>query len=363
MTTNSEIHGGDVFAAARELDCSWKDILDYSANLNPLGPPPGLKKHLFQNFTLAENYPDPEALAWRSELAADHGLTPAEIVAGNGSTALMYLLARVLRPRRPVLAAPAFAEYEKALAQAGVRPEYEFCRPEDDFDLTQEVVERIFARRPDLVFLTNPTSPAGRMIEPEVLDLALRLAERNGSTLALDEAFLDFTDAASMAASVREHPCLVVLRSLTKIYALPGLRLGYLTAGKELAGRLLESFEPWSVNSLALAAGSFCRGLNGYEDRTRKMIAGERRWLTRKIEESGLGRVIPGEANYLLVRLDAPGWTVETLSLALRKRGILIRNCASFQGILKGYLRLAVKGRAQNTRLVNALREVLSRPL
>lgn len=363
LVKKSQVHGGDIFAAARELNLGWENILDFSANVNPLGPPPGLKKHLFKNFGLVESYPDPFALGWRTKLAARHNLSPGQVLTGNGTTSLIYLLARVLCPKKPVIVSPAFGEYEQALAQAGARPKYVNCRFTDEFDLTAKVVDRVFDLEPDLVFMANPTSPAGRLIDPEVMDLALARARECGSLVILDEAFLDFAPARSMSRVIRKNQGLVVLRSLTKFYALPGLRLGYLIASSGLVKRLVAGFEPWSVNALAQAAGLYCLNQEDYAARTRALIARERAWLAGRLTRTGLGQVIPSAANYLLVKLERPGLTVDYLAAGLKKQGILVRDCASFQGLLKGYVRTAVKTRQSNTRLVRAVEETLAREI
>ncbi len=360
MKNGKAIHGGDVFAAARELGVHWRDVLDFSANINPLGPPPGLKKHLFDIFDLTENYPEPFAESWLSDLAARHGLSSNEILAGNGTTHLMYLVARVLMPKKPVAAFPAFAEYERSLIQNGNEIQGAPCRLEDEFDLTDDVVTRMFKLKPDLVFLTNPTSPAGRLVDPKILKSVVERADKTGAHVVLDEAFLDFTPAPSLARSVRRFKRLIVMRSLTKFYALPGLRLGYLVTSKEMVKKLKPGLEPWSVNGLALAAGKYCLDQDDYAIRTKKMVDTQRLWLTKRLTDLGLGRVIPGEANYLLVKIEAPGLTENRFIAKMKERGILVRGCTSFQGVLRGYIRLAVKTPAANKRLVKAVKDLLT---
>jgi threonine-phosphate decarboxylase len=350
-------HGGDVFAAARELGRPYRELLDFSANINPLGPPPGLKKHLFEAFDLTAHYPDPFAASWRSRLARKHGLSPDRIVAGNGSTALMYLAARVFRFRRPVVIQPAFAEYEESLRHAGSRPVRVFCRAEDDWDVTIHVAERALAEQPDALYLANPTSPAGRLIDPDVLNWLLDRTREKDVHLIVDEAFLDFTSAPSLMPRTRDHPRLIVIRALTKIYALPGLRLGYLAAPEPIAGRLLAQAEPWSVNALALAAGLYCLDQEAYDRRTRALVDRERTWLARKLESLGLGRVIPSRVNYLLVRL-AEGMSEEAVVHGLRRRGVLVRPCSSFPG-LAGHIRLAVRSPKENRALAAILAQAL----
>lgn len=353
-------HGGDVFAAAASLGLEWTDILDYSASINPLGPPPGLKEYLFENFSLTGHYPDPYAMNLRRELAEKHKLVESNIMAGNGTTALMYLSARVLRPKRPVIPIPAFAEYEESLVKmTGVEPVFIPCREEDQFRLTMDVAENTLDLKPDLVYLSNPVSPAGLLIEENVLELLLDESCKKSFYVILDEAFLDFCDAKSFIGDVAAHPNLIVMKSMTKFYALPGLRLGYLAASHGLVARLLSEAEPWAVNSLALAAASYCvRQNEEYEEQTRNLVKEEREWLTDELR--AFFDVLPGRANYLLMKISSSHILEHELVDEMKKRGVLIRGCSSFQGIMKNYVRVAVKGRNENEKLVQAFKQALS---
>lgn len=354
------LHGGDIFAAARDLGRSPGEILDFSANVNPLGPPPGLKKHLLTIWPLLQHYPDPYALGWREELADRHHLSPKEILAGNGTTALMHLIPRALNPQRPVIISPAFVEYQQALGRCGRSGAHIHCRLEDNYNITSATIDAVMALSPDLIFLANPTSPAGRLVAPEMVDRLIHLAAQTSAVIVLDEAFLDFTGEASWARAVRQHKNLIVLRSLTKFYALPGLRLGYLTAAEPLVAKLMAQLEPWSVNTLALAAGSYCLNQAEYARATREVVTRERTWLRQHLTQLDLGQVIPGTANYLLMRVSEACQPVEALVSEVRTRSILVRDCASFPG-LAGYIRVAVKTRGANQRLTRVFTEILIR--
>ena len=146
----------------------------------------------------------------------------------------MYLTARVVAPSLAGIASPAFAEYEQSIRHVGAKTTYIRCSARDDFDVTEKTIRRLFEIKPDLVFLANPTSPAGRLIDPDVMQLALDLGRRQKSVVAVDEAFLDFARASSISQMVTKQPGLVVFRSLTKFYALPGLRLGYMVASPQI---------------------------------------------------------------------------------------------------------------------------------
>lgn len=347
------LHGGDVHQAARELGKPLAEILDFSASLNPLGPPPGLLAHLAQNLEAILHYPPPRAGELTERLAALHGLEPASVLAGNGSTQLIHLVCRVLRPRRPLIFTPAFAEYEKGLLAAGLSPLFLPCPPADGFTPSRQTAEAALEMNPDALFLANPASPSGRLVAPGVLKLLVKRTAATGARLILDEAFLDLTPGQSLAPLARDHENLIVLRSLTKSFAMPGLRLGYLAAGGGTAARLTAGTAPWTVNTLAALAGLFCLESRGYLEESREFIAGQRRALEAELDKLGF-RVLGGAAaNYLMAR---PPGDAARLAHGLRLSGLLVRDCSSFRGLESGgWLRLAVRAAAENKRLIKML--------
>ena len=348
-------HGGNVHDAARRLGLSPGDLLDYSANINPLGPPPGLWPALEQARGLLEHYPDPECTALRQALAKHHGLEPEQVLAGNGSTELIYLTARALRPAKALVVAPAFSEYQHALASRGIAVEFTPTREAAGFTLDAPL-------DPDgagLVFLANPASPSGVGLDPErLLDLAQPVLKA-GARLVVDEAFVDFCPERSMVPLLPQAPGLIILRSFTKFYAMPGLRLGYVLAAPGLVSALAACQEPWSVGALAQAAGPACLAEADYARRSRELVAAQREVLSAGLAALGGMKVFPSQANYLLIRLDRPGWDAPRLRAALEPLGILVRDAGNFHGLDPRYVRLAVRGAEQNQRLLQALAHVL----
>ena len=220
------LHGGDVYLLARTLGVELADLLDFSANINPLGFPPGLTGAVQEAMREIVHYPDRRSLKLRAALADYHHLSPEEILVGNGSTELIYLVARALRPRRGLIVTPAFSEYEHALNLARVPVAFHPTDEAHNFTLS-EVPE---PQAGDLVFLAHPASPSGVLLDPE---LFLRLAARceaAGAYLLLDEAFVDFVEEASLKIHLGRFPRLLILRSFTKFFGIPGMRLGCLLA-------------------------------------------------------------------------------------------------------------------------------------
>jgi threonine-phosphate decarboxylase len=350
-------HGGDVYHLARSLGVKVEDLLDFSANINPLGYPAGVPGAVQAALANLVHYPDRRCFELRVDLAEYHGLSSDEVLVGNGSTELIYLVVRALKPARALIVAPAFSVYQEALDAASVPY---------DFHLTAEAGHFTLERLPEapgatLVFLANPASPSGALIQPERLDSWLAAWDAAGVFVALDEAFIDFVEEASLKASLKRFPRLIILRSFTKFFAIPGLRLGYLLAAPELIARCAALQEPWSVSNLAQAVGQACLQDRDYMTRTRELIREERQHLFQGLQDLEGLTPFPGEANYLLGKITLPGWTARSLREALLPRGIIIRDASNFAGLDERYIRVAVRRREDNDRLLAALAACLGR--
>ncbi len=351
-------HGGDVYGIARSLDRPVSELVDFSASINPLGYPPGLPAALAAALGEVGHYPDRHCTALREKLAAFHGLRPAQVLVGNGSTELIYLTVRALRPTRGLIVAPAFGEYEKALKAAGVETAWHLTREADGFTLAGP----FDPKGADLVFLANPASPSGHLLPLEQLQAVVAALAAAGSLVLLDEAFIDFVEEASLKSCLDSHPRLLILRSFTKFFGIPGIRLGYLLAAPNLIEHLAAAQEPWSVSTLAQAAGLACLADAAFMAHTREVVHRERQAFLHKLAELPGLEPFSGAANYLLVKLTAPGWTAARLRQRLLSQGLIIRDASNFVGLDQRYFRLAVRSRQDNERLLEALAAVLAQP-
>jgi threonine-phosphate decarboxylase len=350
-------HGGDVFRVARELGLPPSAILDFSASINPLGMPQGVRQAALTALEQSVYYPEPDAASLAAAIADYLGLPVANLLPGSGSTELIYHFSRVLRPRRVLLVTPAFSEYERALQLVGTKIDSFALSPEDGFRLDAERLLRRLTPETDLILLANPGNPGGAGIEPAVVE-AIVQAVREQAVVAVDEAFVDFTPRLSVIGRVPAHANLYVFRSLTKFYAIPGLRAGYLAGPAHCIDMLAACRPPWPFSTVAQAAAEACLREEVYRQQTLQLIPVLRRELAAGLSALGL-TVFPSVANYLLARLEGAGQTAGEVAAALRGRGILIRDCANFPPLDARYFRVAVRTAEENEQLLAALREVL----
>jgi threonine-phosphate decarboxylase len=355
LSENTPRHGGEVYRLARTLGLAPGDLLDFSANINPLGFPPGIVLAVREALGEIVHYPDRQCLELGESLAAYHQLTRQEILAGNGSTELIYLIARGLRPQKALIVTPAFSEYEQALKVAQIPLNFHVTREAQNFTLEGPVGPQ----GADLVFLANPASPSGALLSPDRLIPVVAALDAAGVYVVLDETFVDFVEEASLKTRLRQFPRLIILRSYTKFFGLPGIRLGYLLAAPDLVKRLAAVQEPWSVNTLAQAVGRACLAEFEFMAQTRTLVVQEREYLLKHLSAIPGLLPFPGAVNYLLVKLTRPGWTAAKLNTALLNHKIIIRDASNFLGLDERFFRIAVRRREENDRLLRALEHCL----
>jgi threonine-phosphate decarboxylase len=342
-------HGAHGVEVSRALDIAAEHLLDFSQNINPLGAPAQALEAARRAIDEAsDRYPDLGYRRLRTALGEYLGVSPEKVIPTNGGAEALFLAARAAAGGEALVLEPTFSEYATAARAAGLRPVHRVVRrPEDGFLPDPASLEGLESAA--LVFLCNPNNPTGEALSREqVLALAERVRE-SGGVLVVDEAFADFAPAVSVVAEAGKD--LYVARSLTKFFAMPGLRLGCLVCDEP---ERIRRFQPsWAVNAVAAAAGVAAVRAPGFATAT---VAGVRRLraaLYEQLRDLPDLTPFPGEANYLLVR--GP----EGLPERLAGRGVLVRGCEPFVGLGPGYFRVAVRGAAENERLVAALREEL----
>ena len=321
--------------------------LDFAVNVVPGGPPGWLLEVLRDGLARAAAYPDQGPAT--TAVAARHGRPPEEVVLLNGAAEAFWLLAQVLQPELAVIVAPSFTEPEAALQATGQRVQRVWRDP-DRFHLDPDRVPA----EADLVVTANPNNPTG------TLDPAATLAglARPGRVLVVDEAFMEFTGEAESLAGRRDLPGLVILRSLTKLWGLAGIRAGYLLAQPQTANLLRAARQPWSVNSLACAAlDAWAKQAADHATPRVQRLAAIRERLAATLAALPGVRVWPSAANFLLLQVaDGPA-----VLAGLTARGVAVRPCHSFPGLTVNHLRVAVREPADNQRLIGALHATLGR--
>ena len=340
-------HGGDVYRNRVRLD--------FSANVNPLGTPPEVVRAIAQSAETCAAYPDPYCSRLREKLAAVHGVTPEQLVCGNGAAELIFQFAAALRPQTALLPVPSFSEYDAALSAVGCEIRYYALRRAEGFAVTEAILDEITPETGALALCT-PNNPTGRSVDPALLERILDRCRTTGTWLLLDESFLDLTDQGaekSLIPALREgDPCLV-LRAFTKLYGMAGVRLGYAVCkNRAFLERMCRTVQPWNVSAPAQAAGEAALGCRDFVARTLRLIAQEKDYLLRKLRALQVD-VLPGDANFLMLS-GVPGLCENML-----ERGILLRSCANYRGLCEGDCRIAVRTHEENEQLIAALREVL----
>ena len=344
---NTYPHGGDIYTN--------RVTLDFSVNVNPLGTPEAVKAAAAAAMENLSAYPDPYCGPLREKLSEIFRMDADWILCGNGAAELIYQFVQALRPRRTLLPVPSFSDYEAALKAADCPFDLYMLKRDEGFLLTGRILDEIDPTA-GLLMLCSPNNPTGRLIPRPLLLAILERCRTTGTWLFLDECFGELTDkpTPSLADALKPGDRVFLLRAFTKTFAMAGLRLGYaICPNREITDRICRCSQPWNVSSPAQAAGLAALSCGKWIEDARKIIAGEKKYLTDQLEGLGI-RVLPGDANYLLLS-GAP-----ELCGRLLARGILIRSCQNFRGLTPGDFRVAVRTHEENKALIEAIREVLS---
>lgn len=346
------VHGGDWMGYWEEYGTQ---PLDFSANVSPFGVPSSVKRAIADAAETADRYPDPLCRLLCRKIAAYEQVPESCVLCGNGAADLIFRAVMAGKPKKALLTAPAFAEYEAALEVCECRPQYYFLREENDFRPDDGFLQAIVPGV-DMVFLCEPGNPTGVSSPREFLLRVAKRCSRCKALFILDECFNGFLEEPeehTLKGVLAEFPNLVIIRAFTKLYGMAGVRMGYaLCADRVLAEKMRRAGQPWGVSSLAQAAGEAALEEAGYVEEVRRTVMRERVWMTGQFKNMGL-RVVPGEANYLLFYCRTP------LMEPLRQRGILLRSCSDYRGLDEGWYRTAVRTHEENIRLIQAMSEVL----
>ncbi|QDR80368.1 threonine-phosphate decarboxylase CobD [Sporomusa termitida] len=351
-------HGGNVYAWAREHGREPAVVLDYSANINPLGLAPGVRAAISKAVGEVIHYPDAGAVMLKAAISSYYQVNAECITAGNGAVELLYVLTHTLRPQRVLIPAPAFSEYERAARAAGAGIEYAYLSPANNFTLDVAGLSRRLTSI-DMVFIGNPNNPTGTLLTVGQLEQILFAAAQSGTIVVVDESFMDFIPGDreyTCRPLLKQYDNLVILHSLTKFYAIPGLRLGFALTQPALTARLHAAKDPWNVNSLAQAAGVAALSDQEYQGRSREIVHYEKDVLYTGLKAIPGTTPLPPAVNYILIRIQQ---TAARVCQAMAERNILIRDCSNYPGLSPYYIRVAVKLSEQNEKLLTQLEQVL----
>ena len=352
-------HGGEIW---KYLERSGK-IIDFSSNVNPLGPSRKVLKVLRESLGLIGFLPDSNSSSVREAVAEYLGrlIKPSNIIVGNGSTELIHLFALTFvdKGEECLIPMPTFSEYEVAVRKVGGKPHFLRLKPTDNFALKiNEILRNIKPRKTKIVFICNPNNPTGQAVSK--LDLIKLLNETLNTNILvfLDENYIEFSSKSSLASLVEKYPNLFVLRSLTKIFGLMGLRIGYGVASEEIVESLSKAKISWNVNILAQVAAVTALRDKNYLEKAKRTVKKERSFLFKGLQKIKGFHVLPTEANFFLINVEKSGFNAPSLKEQLLRHGLLIRDCSSIRGLDGRYIRVSIRLRPENRKLLEALASV-----
>lgn len=351
-------HGGELRNFSERFGIPENEILDFSSNINPLGPPASLKQVYENSFEEISHYPDNDALEFRREVARHFPLWPENVIAGNGSAELLDLILRFLSPKRVLLVEPAFLEYRRMLKLGGAEIRSLFLRDGNDFAFClPELVNALTGN--DAVILGHPNNPTGTFLAKEAVRSFLSEAKRRNVFMILDEAFVDWIPELSMGREVRDDSAFFVVRSLTKFYALPGIRIGYGLGSRKLIEKLMTYQTPWSCNRIAQRLGLAALRDEGFSQESRRWLLEERQVFESELRQLAAFKVYSSGTNFLLVRHGVQA-NAGPLFEKLGQQKIYVRDLTEFPGLGPNYFRVSVRKREENLYLVEALKRMAS---
>jgi threonine-phosphate decarboxylase len=346
-----------IYGLARELHIQERAVIDFSNPVNPLGVSKKVKAEIRKHLKYLHNYPDPEAGRLRKRLAQFHGIDPEMILCGNGSTELIYLIIRALQPQKVLVTAPTYSEYYRVV-RISYRVQVSSFKLQKEKNFTIDPDALIHAVEGesscDMVFLCNPNNPTGRLVKRVDVNRIADAAKALKCYLIVDETFIDYCPDNSVIGDIAENPYLIVLRTMSSFYALPGLRIGYGVLPLHLREKMMTYKEPWTVNSLAQRAAVVALKDKVYTKESFQVMQQEKRFLEKSFRKLGVA-FIPSDANFYLIQLSI---SIEIIR-RLRGKGILVGGCSGIPGLDDTYLRVAVKSHRENATLIKELTKIL----
>jgi len=354
-------HGGNIYDVAQRLGCKPFDIIDMSSNVNPLGPPSGLAEYLKENLDSITALPEADAKEISSKFAHRYDIDSECVISGNGTTQFIYAIPQVLGTRKALILGPTYSDYADACIMQNVDFDYTIARESLLFQIDIDSLKNEI-KGYDTVFICNPNNPTGVLISAEEIKMiCLSFPDTN---FIIDESYLLFAkngEKESMIYSGLSNA--VVLNSMSKIFRIPGLRVGFLIASKGIINKFNGYMLPWSINSIAQAAVSFLMTqkdkIESFVEETRKFAETEREKITERLESTGRIKVFPSTVAFILAKLPE-NITAGNVCEDLLQERILLRNCSNFKGLSEEFIRISLKTGEINRMVADKLVDLIS---
>ena len=362
MEAKPQFHGSDTAAVAAFYHVPVDEIVCFGANVNPLGLSKNLKKDLAAHLDLLSSYPDRNYTTLKKVIADYCQILPEHVIVGNGSTELISLLIQTRKPQKTLVLGPTYSEYGRELDLVGSSIHTYLLKESDQFHLDIHAFCEEIRKGYDLVILCNPNNPTSSALKMPEIQTILDCCREAGSFLMIDETYVEFAPDISAITAVpltKQFSNLMVLRGVSKFYAAPGMRFGYgITGNSEFLKTMREKQIPWSLNSLGAFAGEMLFQDHDYYQQTRNLILSERQKMYETIKKLPTFKIYPAYANFLLVKILKDGVTSFDVFERCIQKGLMIRDCSSFQCLEGEYVRFCIQMPEENQRLLDLLQTI-----
>jgi threonine-phosphate decarboxylase len=349
-------HGGNIYDIAHRLGCAPSEIIDMSSNVNPLGPPPGLLNFLKKNLNVITALPEVDSNLLVHSFADRYGVVPATVLAGNGSTQFIYSIPLALKTKSAMILGPTYADYADACSMHNIHFEYFIAQESQGFKADINMIKKQ-VKGFDTVFICNPNNPTGTLYTgAEIESLCSTLPD---TYFVIDESYLPFVTSGDHESMIgRGLPNVIILNSMSKIFRISGLRIGFIIASKNIIEALTQYSLPWSVNALAQAGVQYLMKhkaeVNAFIDRTQKLIENEKKRFVEKLKNAAGIKLFSSTTSFMLAK-SVNRHTADAICQTLLHERILIRNCSNFKGLSNRFIRISLKNSETNLILVEKL--------
>lgn len=355
---NNDSHGADIYGASKIFGIDEEDIIDFSSNINPFGIPENVQEAIIRSIKYSNRYPDINSRELVKSLSNYEKVPESWIFCSNGAAEAIFRIVICLIPQDAILLSPTFSEYEHALETVGTDIKYFVLEEKNDFELSDKIIKSINSSKTDIVFICNPNNPTGKITDKILLEKIILNCKLMNTKVVIDECFMDFVENKENYSTVdllEKYDNLIVLKAFTKIYAIPGIRLGYcMSSNTNFISHLKKSGSPWNVSTIAQAAGVASLKESEYVEKSVQYIKKQRQYLMAEMKKLNI-KIFESHANYIFFKLE------KRLNLydELLKRKILIRSCSNYRSLDDRYYRIAVKAEYENKILVENLKEII----
>ena len=353
------VHCGNLEELSIKFNLDKKKLIDFSANINPLGVNEKVKKAIIDALDKVEKYPDITYYNLKSAIGNFEDIDYSNLVLGNGAAEIIFNLVRAVNPKKVLIPAPTFSEYEEASLSVNSNIEYYYLKEENDWSIDKDILSFI-NEDIDIVFICNPNNPTGVITKKDILLSIIEKAKETKTIVAIDESFLDFiksSDKYSLVSLLKDYDNIFIIKSLTKLFAIPGIRIGYgISNNMDIINKIQSISVPWNINILAEVAAINSLNDKEYISKSTAYIEEEKKYLFKELCKFNDVKIFKPSVNFIMFKLKKD----IDLKYELMKKNIIIRSCSNYNGLDKNYYRIAVRTREENEIFINTLKKVIS---